>query len=509
MGKVAWTAIALFVVACFWGFWSYGPFDLDEGLYAVASMEMEQRGDWVVPTYRGQPFFEKPILFYWTARIADLAGAPGVVALRLPSILATCGTLLLVGPFSRRLDAVMILSVSLLFMAVGRMFMPDPFLVFGMTATLLSLWKARTEPKWYLAAGVGMAIAVLAKGPMPIAVFALLILYDTLRMKAAPVGRSWKLLGLLLFLALAAPWYVIAALRSPEFVQEFILKQNLGRLAGADTAHTGAVWLYVPIILIGLTPFSLSLWRCWKQRSGPLEQYLWAYALIVFVMFSLAGTKLPHYILPIFPPLAILIARYLERSGEKRFFYYPIAVLVLAAGVGCAGLLLKGPSALEAKMLTAAFVFLLVGGAVSLALAFRAKPGLVGFASMAPLVLGGLATLPGWYWQGTHRQAIEAAQYAKSLGLPIIEYRTGGERVAGKTSHPSMQWAIGQNTVAVDDIPDFRSALAQGPVAVITRDRRFERDRMHFQQSPGLFQPLRQFGEFEVILASPVVRPTP
>ena len=86
MQKWAWPALGVFVLACFYGFWWYGPFDLDEGLYAVALMEMQERGDWVMPTYRGEPFWEKPILVFWTAWIADLCGADGVLALRLPSI---------------------------------------------------------------------------------------------------------------------------------------------------------------------------------------------------------------------------------------------------------------------------------------------------------------------------------------------------------------------------------------------------------------------------------------
>lgn len=510
MSKLAWPALGVFVLACFWGFWSYGPFDLDEGLYAVASMEMQERGDWVVPTYRGVPFFEKPILFYWTARVAEMAVVSGVAALRLPSILATIGTLILVALFTRRIGAVMILSVSVLFMGVGRMFMPDPFLILGMTAALFAFWKGRSDPRWFVAVGAGLAVAVLAKGPMPLVVFGLLALYRRVRMEGRPPGTpmvsGWKVGGVLVFLVMAVPWYVLAAMRSPVFVEEFIVKQNLGRLAGGDVAHAGPIWLYVPVVLVGLLPFSLSLVGAWRKREGELEQYLWAFVWIVFVLFSFAGTKLPHYILPIFPALAVLVERYHAKSPEKKLFVYPISVLVITVSLFVYGLILEDDGSFEIMALKLAYYLFMLGWMVSIFIVkyTRGSAGLAGFAAVASFALLGLAALPRFYWVTTHLDPALAAKVADAQGLPIVEYRTGGEKQRGKTSHPSMQWTIGKNTIAVEDYMQLRQIVRDGRVAVITRDGRFRKDLGQVSSPQMRAELLTRIGDFEVYVVSPL-----
>lgn len=515
MQRWAWPALGLFVLACFWGFWSYGPFDLDEGLYAVALMEMQERGDWVVPTYRGVPFFEKPILFYWTAWIADLCGAGGVVALRLPSILATISTLALVGLFTKRIGPVMILSVSVLFMGVGRMFMPDPFLVFGMTAALFAFWKSRDDPRWFVAAGVGLAVAVLAKGPMPLVVFGLLGVYCRWRTewpsdpaRSKHMVHGWKLAGVAAFLAFAAPWYVTAAMRSPAFVDEFLIKQNLGRLAGADVVHAGPIWMYIPVVLAGLLPFSLSLVGAWRKREGELEQYLWAFVLIVFVLFSVAGTKLPHYILPIFPALAVLIDRHHERRQVISKAYGVLAFLG-ATTLFVVGFFWENDGSLEVLALKIAFDALMIGAGLFFFLHRfrRGSPALKGFITMAPIVLAACYVAPRTYWVLTHLDPVYSARVANTRHLPIVEYRTGGEKERGKTSHPSMQWTIGRSTRAVEDLQDLSRIIEDGPIAVITRDERLQSDLRKTSLMIGDFKQVHKSGEFEVFIASPINHP--
>ncbi len=500
----------MFVAACFWGFWSYGPFDLDEGLYSVALMEMQQRGDWVVPTYRGAPFFEKPILFYWTAWIADLCGAEGVVALRLPSILATLGTLALVGLFTKRMGPVMILSVSVLFMGIGRMFMPDPFLVFGMTAALFAFWKAREDHRWHVAAGVGLAIAVLAKGPMPLVIFGLLGIYCRVRMPSfvtsAPMVSGWKVVGILLFLAIVLPWYVMAAMKSPEFVDEFLIRQNFGRFTGAgDSAHLGHFWLYIPVVFVGLLPFSLSLVGAWRNRAGELEQFLWAFVWIVFLLFSFAGTKLPHYILPAFPPLAVLLHRYLSRSPKRVRWEYAVLMMVSSVGVFTYGLFIDNDGSLSVIGVKLVFYVALLGwiGTAALCHFKRGTPELQGMMAVAPFVLVLLLVAPRGYWVLTHLDPHVAVRVANAQELPIIEYRMGGEGESGKTAHPGMQWSIGKNTIAVETLSELKHLVENGSVAVITRDGRFEEDQMRVSASVGLVRRIKSLGEFEVFIVSP------
>ena len=508
MQRWAWPALGLFVLACFWGFWRYGPFDLDEGLYAVALMEMKERGDWVVPTYRGEPFFEKPILFYWSAWLAELVGMHGVAGLRLPSILATISTLALVGWFSKRIGAVMILSVSVLLMGVGRMFMPDPLLILGMTAALFAFWKTRDDPRWHVAAAAGLATAVLAKGPMPLVVFALLGLYCRLRMEPWPKlqgAGTWRWFAIAALLSAVLPWYFLAAAWSEAFVPEFLIKQNLGRLAGGDVMHLGPVWMYIPIVLVGLLPFSLSLPNAWRSREGALDQYLWAYVLIVFVLFSLAGTKLPHYILPIFPPLAVLLDRYLERKRSDALPTYGVFAAIAAAGLLISGFFFENDGSTEVLALKLAYYSMMLGLYMFWGLYFfkRGTHVFRGFLLMAPLTLVTCLLAPRSYWVLTHLDPVLSARVASARGLPIIEYRTGGERERGKTSHPSMQWAIGKNTIAVETIEDLQRALQQGPVAVITRGDRLHKDIEESRAKVGQVESLEKFGDWEALVITP------
>lgn len=493
-----WAGLGVFVLACFWGFWSYGLFDLDEGLYAVSLMEMQQRGDWVVPTYRGEPFFEKPILFYWTAWLADLAGLDGVAALRLPGAIATIGTLAVVAAFTRGVAPVAILGVSAPFLLVGRMFMPDPFLVFGMTAALCAVFKSRDDPRWHVAAGVGLAIAVLAKGPMPLVVFGLLGIYAYWRLNWRFASPAWQLSGVAAFCAIASPWYVLAAQRSPVFVERFLLEQNLGRLAGGDSAHLGPVWMYLPLVLLGLFPFTLSLIGAWRSRRDTLDNFLWAYVIIVFVLFSLAGTKLPHYILPIFPPLAILIGRHLQHSPRVHW-EYPIGVLV-AGGAAMVYAAVVGLDTAHGVIAGSLGGLVAIGAAPAYWFAAHRRPAAAGFASMASATLAFLIYAPHIYHGATHEEPEAAARTAGATGLPVIEYRTGGEGEEGKTSHPSMQWIMGRNTEAIDEPGALLNRIAaQGAVVVITRGGRMDEDLARYDLPYWRDEVLYKGAEFEVV----------
>ena len=503
MQKWAWPALGLFVLACFWGFWWYGPFDLDEGLYAVALMEMQERGDWVMPSYRGEPFWEKPILVFWTAWIADLFGANGVVALRLPSILATLGTLTLVGLFTKRIRAVMILSVSVLSIGVGRMFIPDPLLIFGMTAALFSFWKAREDPRWHLAAGAALAIAVLAKGPVPLVIFGLLGIYARWRIGGWPRAAWWRIGAIALFLAAVLPWYIAAAQRSPEFIQEFIIKQNFGRLTGeGDPMHAGQIWMYIPVVIVGLLPFSLSLIGTWRNREGQLEQYLWAYVWIVFVLFSFSGAKLPHYILPIFPTLAVLIDRYLERTKERVRWEYAILMLLLTISLFVYGLFLNDDGSILGGAVKMGYYTSLLGflGAAALCYFKRGGPQGQGFAAYAPVALVTLLLAQFLYWGQTHANPTKAAVLADAQGIPVVEYRTGGERESGRTSHPSIQWWIGKTTLTAENLTDLRGLIRrEGSIVVIARDGRYRTDEQESAVAVGLVTPIENFGDWEVL----------
>jgi 4-amino-4-deoxy-L-arabinose transferase-like glycosyltransferase len=353
------------------GWWLTGLFDLDEGFYAAVVAEMNRRGEWVTPYYNGQAWFEKPILLYWFAKPAVMVFGD-MIGPRLPSVLSAIGCYLLLVSYARkRLSeevatwSVIVLGSSLVFVAVGRLMMTDMPLALTLTAAMLTFWESlRGNPKLRLATAALLGIAVLAKGPVSLILFALIAGWTYWRERdLRPAFRGYWLPGTALLFAVIAVWYVPAYLASGQlFVQKFLIEQNIGRFTGGDKAHTiKAAWayiLYIPVIFIGMLPWSIWLWKAWprkdshfvegegggKERGFQVDvagssdpaflRFLAAWAAIIFLLFSASSAKLPHYVLPVFPPLALILGIYFAKKWHPltpKKLAFPIAwVLVLA-----------------------------------------------------------------------------------------------------------------------------------------------------------------------------------
>jgi 4-amino-4-deoxy-L-arabinose transferase-like glycosyltransferase len=476
MSRKAWVLAWLFVALMLTGFWMYGLFDLDEGIYAAATAEMLRKGNWILITLRDQPFYEKPILIYWAALALLKAGFSGEFALRLPSVLATAGTLVMVAKFGRKwmgdvaaFWAVLMLASSGIFMMLGRMFTPDAMLIFFMTAALFSFWESLQGREWMrLCTALSLGLATLDKGPMPVAIFIVLLIYVVWRMpELRPNLRRFWLLGTVIFAAVVATWYVPVAVESPDFFREFIVGQNLGRLGGKDTAHLGPFWLYIPVILVGMAPFSFLVYRAAKTPATPLRAFLWAWVAAVFVLFSAAGSKLPHYVLPLFPPFALLIC---SAKLEKRIRWDGIVyALVVCGGLLAAIRWLPGFEHILPPVAGAALV-----GALFAYMLGRQGAGVLeqAFAVAAPLAVSLVLLGAPMYWRETHLGAYKVARMARELDMPVVEYQTGSRGLKGETAHPSIQWYLGREAQTAEDPEALRSEL-RDQTLVISRAGRF------------------------------------
>jgi 4-amino-4-deoxy-L-arabinose transferase-like glycosyltransferase len=344
------------------GWWAYGLFDLDEGFYAAIVSEMNRRGEWVTPFYNGRPWFEKPILLYWLGKPL-LAVFGENIGPRLPSILATVATYGLVAAFARKHLSertaqlgVLILGGSLLVVGSGRMMLTDPLLVLCLTAAFLWFWESLDGggSRYRALTGLALGFGVLAKGPVALILFGLVCGWLYWRNPAVRPGfrGGWAGFWVLLILGVAS-WYVPAYLANGQrFVQDFLIAQNIGRFLGGDPAHTleGPVSLliYVGVLLLGMLPWSLfvpgALLKTARERkvasaddrSVALLGYLATWATVVFLFFTASGAKLPHYILPLCPPLAMLIAHRLKRPWTPAF---AMAWCVIVAAVAHFGFL--------------------------------------------------------------------------------------------------------------------------------------------------------------------------
>ena len=461
--------VAAFVTLPFLGWWSYGLFDLDEGFYGAIVAEMLRRHEWVTPFYNGAPWYEKPILIYWAAKPLVALFGPDFGP-RLPSVLATLATFALVAWFARRhLDpgtryvAPLVLASSLLVVGLGRMLLTDPLLVLFLSAALFWFWESLVgDARWRLPVGVALGIAVLAKGPVSIVLFAVTVGLTWWREPALrPRFRGWWGSCALLCAGVVALWYVpIYSVRGDEFVQGFLIEQNVNRFLGGDVAHTvpGVANLvaYVPVVLLGMLPWSFFLWRAWPRRGNTIDataaarRFLASWGAAVFVIFTIAGSKLPHYMLPAMVPFGLLVADDCARRWKPVTLRRLIRPLAWTATV--------------AIIANGAFLAYYHG-----------------------LSLRGRVILPG-----LQAEVHQLAMYVRAAAKPqdgIVEYRTGRLRgvtsphLVNETTHPSLRFYLDRVVPVVDD---FTVALADPrAVWVITRRNRIGAGELAAAQRAG------------------------
>ena len=324
----------------------------DEPRYARVAVEMHRSHDVVTPTLLGQPWLEKPPLYYWMAVTAMTVLGENESAARLPSVFAGLGWVLaltFVGTrlYGRRagLHAGFVLGTSLLGFFFARAAAMDLLLAACVTGAvglfgLVLLERAGTAA---LMTAYGLtALAVLAKGPLG-ALLPALVLAGFVAVqpgRAALLRRllSWRGLGL--FLLVVAPWHIVIARRHGAlFADEFLVYHNLERFFSTVHQHPGAFYYYLPVLLGGLFPWTgLLLPALWHvaPRSRPADRFVLVWVALPLVFFSLAGSKLPGYILPCLPPLALLIGRRLAEALEAQAPRPQATLLRIAALVGLA-----------------------------------------------------------------------------------------------------------------------------------------------------------------------------
>jgi 4-amino-4-deoxy-L-arabinose transferase-like glycosyltransferase len=310
---------------------AFGLTDLDEGFYASVAWEMGQSGDWRTPTFMNQPWFEKPPLLYWLMTLSMRVFGENEFALRLPSALFYALTILLLAWWgNRRLGqgagswGALLFAIAPLSLILSRLAITDMALTFFLTLTVIALWEARGLG-WSLLGGIALGLAVLTKGPFGLGLVGLLYLWNAKMLHAQGLRFRWVVVALVAALLTALPWYVGVYLQhGAEFFNEFVVKQNLLRFAGGDTAHSvlpliqrgdlGGVLggiaayllFYVIVLWLGGLPMVGYVSVLWGREDDALRLYLRRWAWLVFGLFTLSFTKLPAYIFPMFPVFALL-----------------------------------------------------------------------------------------------------------------------------------------------------------------------------------------------------------
>jgi 4-amino-4-deoxy-L-arabinose transferase-like glycosyltransferase len=327
-----------------YGLGQFGLIGADEPRYAQVAREMLDRHDWITPVLGGQPWLEKPPLYYWQAMLAYKIFGVSDWAARLPAVFDATFLVLAVYFFLRRfrrgfeLDGALITASSAGMVGYARAASMDMALAAAFTIGMLGWWAWReTGSRIHLAVFYGfMALGMLAKGPVaPFLAAGVIVLYAIAVREGRLVLKTLWLPGILLFCAIALPWYFAVQMGHPEFFREFIVEHNLGRFSTNLYHHTEPFWYYLPVTALALVPWTVfviaafvqSTRSWWAKRTltgspeGDLEYQFgvfaccWLIAPVLF--FSISQSKLPGYILPVIPAGGLLLAEYLRRHLEQ------------------------------------------------------------------------------------------------------------------------------------------------------------------------------------------------
>lgn len=302
----------------------------DEGRYSSASVSMAEGGSWLIPVFEGEPHLTKPPLTYWAQALCLRLFGHNEGAVRLPSLVASSLTMLLLMWFGWRVSgprvgilAGAVLSIMPLHIAVGRLAITDPMLNFFWLGTLAFGYVAvqTGRARWAALMWLAISLGLFTKGPLALVPLGILALWLWLSRQGGLLRRLHVPIGLpLAFLPLAA--WVWAVLSTHPEARSIWFQQIVGRAIGTGD-HSAPFWFYVPYFIGGLFPATAMMvlpglnipWReAWARLRTHESTCLWTLAVAApLVMFSIMSGKLAHYLLPLCPPMALLTAITLDR----------------------------------------------------------------------------------------------------------------------------------------------------------------------------------------------------
>ncbi len=335
--------------------------DNSETAYGEVAREILLTHDWIVMHFNGAPWFVQPPLYFWLAALFAKAFGVSTFALRLPAALATIAAGAVVGYAGATVAcpragiwAAVVLSTSLMQAVIGRLAIMDALLDLFVTLGILSVFRAFSGGRVVaaaIAAAVAIAFGVLAKGPVALAIVLLVIvpwlLWERLAGAriAVPSASIW-LLGVAIVVAVDAPWFVLVQARVGDgAIAQLIGHYTFGRYLGTIENQSGPIWYYVPVIILGFFPWIAylpgavagarhELRASGQSTRSALIRLALVWAVVPFVFFSFAQTKLPNYVALELPAPALLVGLWFDRtaSGASRGMLGATAAVPLAIG---------------------------------------------------------------------------------------------------------------------------------------------------------------------------------
>ena len=442
--------LAVLIAFFFLNLGGYLLFDHDEGAFSEATRGMFERHDFITTWLNDRVRFDKPILIYWLQAASISIFGTEVWAFRLPSALAGLGWSLAIFYFCRRyLDektatvAALIAAASLGINMITHVATADALLNALLATTLLLMYAYSRQPASKLLYGIYvlMALGVLTKGPVAVAIPLLVaaLFFLSHGLKKDFLRAVFFIPGWIVFLLIAAPWYLLEyRAQGDAFIDGFLLKHNVNRFNNAMEGHDGGFLFYPLVLPFVLAPFGGLLIRILPSvkhlRPGrdALDAFLWIWFLVVLILFSLASTKLPHYILYGCTPLVILMARYRHWLHSRLLaLAFPLLLFALMAALPLllpvAEQRLTNP--IEIATAQRAQIYFNQDFVTLAAIAALLSVALILWRRLSPwfalLLTGAVQALFVWFVfvpaisEAQQRPVWEAAQFARTLNEPV------------------------------------------------------------------------------------------
>ena len=407
-------AIAGWVIVCWvvlgWGIRDPSFWDPDEATYAETTREMLAAHNWLVPTYDGQPFFDKPPLFYALQMLSFAVAGATELAARRVSAFSALALIAVVAWFGRSLFTREVgRTGALMFAVLPATFALSSYAIVDMTFTLflfagaamVSVAAIEERPRLQYVGYVLLAAAVLTKGPLTLVLAGLAFL---LSLALAPEARAPLLrlrwgIGLLIIAALSAPWFLYMWHRfGDEFVNGYVLKENVWLYARPMYGAQRSYLFYPKVMAVGLLPWTpLLAGRLVDAVRGfritTPERLLWSWAIAVIGFFTFSSFKLDHYVFPAAPALCLLCAHAWEEARRAERVpvgiiagIVAIPVLLLAAGVVMIPGLARVPLDLPRAALLLPIALISAALAMIGQIAHRWRPSSVPFAAVVAML---------------------------------------------------------------------------------------------------------------------------
>ncbi|HMM20290.1 MAG TPA: glycosyltransferase family 39 protein [Selenomonadales bacterium] len=353
--RFGWGVLVIVVISLFIMFFNLGAIPLldpDEPVYAETAREMIAFDDFLSPRIYGEYWYDKPPMYYWLVAGAFKVFGVNEFAARFPSALLAVVCVLYVYAAGTRLfneraglAGALVLTTSIEFFYLGKAAVTDITLTLFLTVALLAFIEKRYY-LLYLATG----LATVTKGPVGFLFPGAIILLFLAATRDFAVVRKMKLpSGVLLFAVVALPWYgLMYSIHGNAFVETFIGFHNITRFTSPEHPEVAMWYYFVPVLMLGFLPWTAilaqSVWAALTSGYNHSRQLLFLilWAAFIFLFFTVSETKLVSYILPMYPPLALVTGWYLDRLWDRRngarVISWPVLSTVLLGAFG-AGLI--------------------------------------------------------------------------------------------------------------------------------------------------------------------------